>query len=99
MVDPLPPFSVRNRPDIAQIDGEVPASARVGLMHLLAEAVRKEYIEGWHVVTMELQRIARLSPLIDWSQEDSIKAKLEAEEIVDNLPWERVYDFCERLHS
>ena len=99
MTDALPPFSARNRRDTAQIDGEVPATARVGLLHLLAEAVREDYVEGWHVVTMELQRIARLSPLIDWSQKDSIKAKLEAEEIVENLPWEKVYDFCERLHS
>ncbi len=99
MVNPLPPFSARNRRDTAQIDGEVPASARVGLLHLLAEAVREDYIEGWHVVTMELQRIARLSPLIDWSKKESTQAKLSAEEILDNLPWEKVYDFCERLHS
>jgi hypothetical protein len=99
MADALPPFSARNRRDTAQIDGEVPASARVGLLHLLAEAVREDYVEGWHVVTMELQRIARLSPLIEWSNNESTRAKLNAEEILENLPWEKVYDFCERLHS
>jgi AbiJ N-terminal domain 4 len=99
MADPLPPFSSRNRRDTAQIDGEVPATARVGLMHLLAEAVREDYIGGWHVVTMELQRIARLSPLIEWTRSEDTQAKVEAEGILDNLPWDKVYDFCERLHS
>ncbi|HTZ97614.1 MAG TPA: hypothetical protein VMB18_14530 [Terriglobales bacterium] len=99
MVDTLPPFSTRNRGDAAQIDGEVPATARVGLLHLLAEAVREDYIAGWHAATTELQRIARLSPLIDWTKNESTQAKLNAEEILETLPWAKVYDFCERLHS
>jgi len=68
-------------------------------MHLLAEAVRKDYIEGWHVATMELQRIARLSALIDWSRNETNAARLEAEGILEALQWEKVYDFCERLYS
>lgn len=99
MAEALPPFSARNRQDTAQIDGEVPDSARTGLMHVLAEAVRKDYIEGWHVATMELQRIARRSALIDWSRGETNAAKLEAEGILEALPWQKVYDFCERLHS
>jgi hypothetical protein len=48
---------------------------------------------------MELQRIARQSALIDWSRAKTTEAMLEVEKILENLPWEKVYDFCERLHS
>jgi hypothetical protein len=48
MADALPPFSARNRRDTAQIDGEVPESARVGLMHIVAEAVRNDHIKDWN---------------------------------------------------
>jgi hypothetical protein len=68
-------------------------------MHLLAEAVREDYIDGWHVVTMELQRIARRTPLIEWTKGEATQAKVKAHGILEDLPWDKVYDFCERLHT
>lgn len=44
---PVAPFSARVRGTHHQIDSDFPASARVGLLHLLAELVEKGYIDNW----------------------------------------------------
>jgi hypothetical protein len=96
--DTLPPFSARNRRDTAPVDGDFPVSARVGLLHLVSEGIRKDYVEGWSATALELQRIARVSPQM-YSRPDSSAARENAEYILNTLPWDRVYDFCERLHN
>jgi AbiJ N-terminal domain 4 len=94
----VPPFSARNRRDIAPVDDAFPATARVGLLHLVSEGIRKDYLEGWAGTALELQRIARVPPQT-YTRPDSSAARENAEAILNTLPWEKVYDFCERLHN
>jgi hypothetical protein len=90
----LPPFSARNRGAHIQIDNDCPAPARMGLLHLLHQLVEREYVEGWPEIASELQRIARVRP-----DRDRVRAQEFAEELLLQLQWDKVYDFCERLHS
>lgn len=94
----LPPFSARNRRSTVPIDGDFPTSARTGLLHLLSEGIRKDYLEGWTAIALELQRIARVPPQT-YTRPDSTAARENAGAILETLPWDRMYDFCERLHS
>ena len=98
---PLPPFSARSRREKDWIEGDFPTSARTGLLHLLSDAVDKRFLSGWYVVAKELGRIARVSPRdYDPSYIPSIEeARFDAENLLHQLDWERIYDFCERLHS
>ncbi len=97
--DTLPPFSARNRRDnTAPIDGDFPARARIGLLHLLSDGIRKQYLEGWTAIALELQRIARLPPET-YTRPDNSAARDSAGAILKILPWEGVFDFCERLCS
>ena len=98
---PQPPFSARIRREKDWIEEDFPDSARNGLLHVLSFAVDKYYVSGWPVVAKELRRIARVAPR-DYDPHYSAsveKARLDAETFLNALPWERVYDFCERLHS
>lgn len=96
------PFSSRNRGDQPRIDNDFPDTARVGLKHLLHDLVRKQYVQGWVELARELQRIARIDPT-DYDSYDSgiaiRQAQTDSEEAVAQMPWDKVYDFCERLHS
>lgn len=96
-----PPFSARNRGRHRQIDNAFPSTARNGLLHLLLDLVEKDYVENWSAIARELQRIARLPPAeYNTSKVQGIaQAKADADEALANLSWEKVYDFCERLHS
>lgn len=95
---PLTPFSARNRRDTAPIDDDFPETARIGLLHLLTEGVRKDYLESWAAIAIELQRIARITPQL-YAGSNSSEGKQDAAAIIKTLPWERAFDFCERLHS
>lgn len=98
---PQPPFSARARGQHRQIDGDFPPSARRGLLHLLFDLVEQRYVRDWTVVARELNRIGRL-PLVtyDSSNVPSLKqARLDAGTALENLGWEKVYDFCERLYG
>lgn len=95
------PFSARNRRVQAQIDNDFPRTARAGLHHLLVDVVDKRYVEGWCALAKELQRIARLPP-VEYSQSNTRsiqQARDDAETILGNIAWEKLYDFCERLHN
>ena len=97
----LAPFSARHRGQHHQIDGDCPATARNGLLHLLFDLVQKEYVGGWGAIARELQRIGRLSPVeYNSSSVNSMRqAKADAEDALAALGWEKVYDFCERLYN
>src|SRR5579859_1995259 len=92
---PLPPFSARNRRDLALIDNAFPESARIALLHLIDDAVEKRMISSWLPVTRELQRTARV-PRKDYGAN---LHRAVAEQNLKTLEWDRAYDFCERLHS
>lgn len=94
----LPPFSARNRRDTAPIDNDFPDTARILVFHLLSEGIRRDYLEGWAAVALELQRIARVPPQT-YSATLSSLARDNAQAHLNTLPWEGVYDFCERLHN
>jgi AbiJ-like protein len=96
-----PPFSARNRGVHRQIDNAFPPTARNGLLHLLLNLVEKDYVSNWSALARELQRIARLSPTeYDNSKTNGIRqARADTEEALTGLNWDKIYDFCERLHS
>lgn len=98
---PLSPFSARNRSEQHWIYEDFPGSARTGLLHLLNDAIDKNYLTGWQVVAKELRRIARVAPRnYDSSSVQSLKeARYDVETYLNQLDWKRVYDFCERLYS
>jgi hypothetical protein len=95
----LPPFSNRNRGAHRQIDSDFPESARTGLLHLLHDLVEKQYVGGWIDLARELERIARRKPVL--YNKDSVQhlnsARVTGEELLVELPWDNVYDFCQRL--
>jgi hypothetical protein len=97
----LPPFSTRNRREKDWIEEDFPASARTGLLHLLNDAVDKNYLSGWLAVAKELRRIARAAPrqYSPHRTADIEAAQHDAGVYLDEVDWARVYDFCERLHS
>src|ERR1700685_3882908 len=95
--DTLPPFSARNRRDTTPVDGEFPETARIGLLHLVSDGIRRDYLEGWSATLLELQRIARVPPQV-YTRPDSSAARENAEAVLRTLPWDGVYNFCERLH-
>lgn len=96
-----PPFSARNRRDIATVDSAFPDTARTGLLHVVAEGVRRDLLPGWSRVAAELYRLARLTPIEynDRNVSSIEKAKTDSAGALRGLPWERVYDFCERLYD
>ncbi len=96
-----PPFSARNRRGKNWIDADFPASARNGLFHILNEAVEKGYLRGWFVAAKELRRVTRVAPKdYDSRSVQGIRqAKFDVEAELNQLGWDRIYDFCERLHG
>lgn len=96
----LPPFSSRSRGAHEQVDNDCPESARTGLLHLLYQLVEREHVDGWSEIARELQRIGRFKPgSYSSDASDVARACAAAEELLFGLPWEKVFDFCERLHS
>jgi len=89
----FPPFSARNRGAHAQIDNDCPETTRIGLLHLLNRLVEQHYVGDWNDVGRELQRIARVRP------EGGKVYRDNAEMLLLQLPWDKVFDFCERLYN
>lgn len=96
------PFSSKISGVNQRIDRDFPSSARMGLLHLLHNLVRRRYVEGWVTLAQELQRIARARPT-DYGSYDLVvgmrQAQKDSEAAINQLPWEKSYDFCERLHN
>lgn len=97
----VPPFSSRHRGPNAHIDNDVPESARNGLLHLLHDLVDKGYVRNWGDIARELQRLVRDKPLryAPNDLDDMRSATIAAERILMQMPWPKVFDFVERLHS
>lgn len=97
----LAPFSARNKGAHRQIDAAFPASARIGLLHLLLDLIDRKFVDDWISLAREFQRIARLPPTeYDNSKTAGFQqAKRDAEEALAGLSWDKAYDFCERLHN
>lgn len=96
-----PPFSNRNRGAHMQVDSDFPETARMGLLHLLYALVKKRQVGGWIGLANELERIARVKPVV-YNENDlpSIRrAHEQTEVLLMDLPWDKVYDFCERLYA
>jgi hypothetical protein len=98
---PLPPFSARNRREKNWIEEDFPESARNGLLHVVNEAIEKSYLRSWSHAAKELRRIARASPAEydDTSRDSTARARLDVASHINQIPWDRAYDFCECLHS
>jgi len=81
-----PPFSARNRGAHAQIDNECPETTRIGLLHIIVKAVDRNYVEDYQTVVGELERIARVRPN---------QSSADIGQLLMQLPWDKVFDFCE----
>ena len=92
------PFSARTRGKHNQIDRDFPSTARIGLLHIVRDLVAKDYIRDWSEVIKELERIARMLPSGNYNLTESNSFAV-ADELLSGLSWEKVYDFCERLHN
>lgn len=95
-----PPFSSRTRGAHVQIDKDFPNTTKIGLLHIIHDSLRRRYLDGWEEIVRELQRIGRIAPVTygHSAAADSI-AEQDAVAILMELPWDKAYDFCERLHS
>jgi hypothetical protein len=92
------PFSVRTLAKSNQIADDFPQTGRIGLLHLIRELIAREYIEGWRGVIQELQRIGRITP-VEYPNRTPEFYVETSETLITSLSWEKVFDFCERLHS
>jgi hypothetical protein len=63
--------------------------------------VDKQYVRNWGDIAQELQRIVRDKPVRYDSNdgEDMRNAMITAERILLAMPWQKVFDFIERMHS
>lgn len=95
-----PPFSQRTNSS-RWIQDDFPYTARTALNHLLHDLVDRSYIKEWIDIDKEIRRIAREQPLIYKRDEvASIKeARKSSENILQDLSWQKMFDFCERLYS
>ncbi len=64
----------------------------------MSHLVEKGYVTGWPEIANELQRIARWERT-NYDAYGSERAANDAQDVLMGLAWERVYDFCERLHA
>jgi len=62
----------------------------IGLLHIVLVAVRQHYVEDYHTVVRELERIARVRPS---------EFSADIDELLVQLPWDKVFDFCERFYN
>src|SRR2546422_414145 len=92
----LPPFSIRNRGAHLQVDSDFPKSARTALLHLVYDLHSRSYIGQWMEIARELERIARVNPV---QYQYQTTARGACEKLVERLSWDKVLDFCERLHN
>lgn len=95
-----PPFS-RRIASSQWVQNNFPSTARTALLHLLYDVIEKVFVKSWIEIDKELRRIARKIPSeYDSSSVRSInEAKESANTILNELSWDKVFDFCERLHS
>ena len=96
-----PPFSRRNFKGQAWILKNFEQSTRNGLLHLLHDLIDRRYIENWIVVDKELRRISRLPPkeLDPTIAIDKKTALTSAYDLIENLKWDKLLDFIERLYN
>lgn len=97
----LSPFSNRNQPNSKWIDNDFPLSARIGLLHLINNAIDNCYLSNWIIIAKELGRIHRdILPNYNITLvKDINEAKLDSERLLRQIHWQKLYDFCERLFS
>ncbi len=77
------------------VDNEVPESARIGLIGILAKLVRKHCIYSWESLDQEaLHTARRLQQDIDPTLNHEDTCIL----IVKELQWDKFYIFCERVY-
>lgn len=94
-----PPFSRRFVGSQPWVQDDFPRTARTALLHLLHDLIGRKYVSGWIDLDRELRRIGRESPE-EYDQEDATReARISSEKLLTSLPWAKLFDFCERLHS
>ncbi len=79
------------------LEREFPENTLIGLAHILVDLDSRSYLCGREAVLRELYRRARFAkqPVVDYQQSmfyvvhESLKA----------MPWDAVYDFCERVYE
>jgi hypothetical protein len=59
------------------------------VLHIVLKAIEQHYVEDQRTVIRELERIARVRP----------DAYSDIDGLLMQLPWDKVFDFCERLYT
>ena len=94
------PFSSRNRGAHAQIDEDFPESARMASFISCAQALRSNISPVGEMLPWSCSALLCKCPrLNDPSSQSDRTAQSDAIDLLMKLPWERAYDFCERLHG
>lgn len=94
------PFSVRNSTTHKLISDSFPASAVIGLQHIISDCISLYFIDGWTAVARELRRLTR-DTVVDYEKSnvrDIEEAKQYVEEKLKVLPWQKRFDFCEVIY-
>ncbi len=93
------PFSRRNREHEPRVRDDFPETARTALLYLLVRLNDERYLKGGMPAAMkEVSRLARIRlshALVLGAGDDTQPAEV----LFHELPWQRVFDFCERLYS
>lgn len=94
------PFSVRNSTTHKLISDSFPASAVIGLQHIISDCISLYFIDGWTAVARELRRLIRDTVMeYDCSNTHDIEeARLYFEQKFQTLSWQKRFDFCEIIY-
>lgn len=96
MTDDFVPFTRRfGLVEGPPVDRDFPHPARVALFHVLDQLVEGQMIRNWNILIGEMERLARVPPE---GFSDDQAAKQRALELLESLPWQRVFELCERTH-
>lgn len=89
------PFSRRYGDTKPRLRDQFPEDGRTALVHVFASFVLNRYVNGWEAVLREVLRIGRQPLTTQATDNEAMARKVEA--VVLDLPWERVFDLCERV--
>ena len=77
------------------IDGEVPRSARVAVIHVLNRMVDEQRFEGWSILLEQARYAARQLPGTSYFE----RAEEVCVELVLDMPWQVFYDYLEQVYG
>lgn len=79
------------------IEADFPEASRAALIHIIRELVELGVTVGWYSIILELERLARVAPFEGREEYQSHEDR--ALQLLRDLPWVRVFEFCERMYA